>query len=78
MTQAPYYCFGKINLDYKFRYFNVGGTSYKSYQHWQQIMLSERFQRFDFGESKNQEVYNQKTPPEIDLSKIKHVPIAMF
>lgn len=41
-------------------------------------MLNERFQRFDFGETKNLEVYKQKTPPEIDLSQIKHVPIAMF
>lgn len=41
-------------------------------------MLAKRFQQYDFGEAKNQELYGQPNPPEYDLSVIKDFPIAII
>lgn len=53
------------------------GVSVKSLEHLLQIYRSKRFQYFDYGK-KNVEIYGQEEVPEIDLSKISGVPIALF
>lgn len=54
------------------------GTSLRSIDHYGSILNSKKFQRHDFGSSKNKQVYGTSTPPLIDLPNIKQVPIAMF
>jgi len=54
------------------------GTSLRSLNHYGQILNAKKFQRMDFGSSKNKQLYNQATPPVIDLQNIKSVPIGMF
>ena len=41
-------------------------------------MNSGKFRYFDYGKRKNQEKYNRDSPPDIDISNIKDVPIALF
>lgn len=54
------------------------GTSLRSLDHYGQILNAKKFQRMDYGSTKNKQLYNQATPPVIDLQNIKQVPIAMF
>ena len=54
------------------------GTSLRCLLHYAQIINTERFQYFDFGSSKNKEVYGNKYPPIIPIETIDKVPIAMF
>ena len=55
------------------------GCSVRSLSHYGQILVADRFQRFDYhNETKHLEEYGQSSPPEIKLSNIKHVPISMF
>ena len=47
--------------------------------HYGQMMKSGKFQRFDYGDAEtNQKHYQADTPPELDLSTIEKVPVAMF
>jgi len=46
--------------------------------HFKQILLSKKFQKFDYGKDENLKRYNSAAPPEYDLSQIKEVPIALF
>ncbi|KAI8435542.1 hypothetical protein MSG28_003838 [Choristoneura fumiferana] len=52
------------------------GTSWKTIVHFAQLILSKRFQQFDYG-SNNQRVYGSELPPEYDLSKVT-LPMTMF
>ena len=53
------------------------GSSFKSANHFRQMVLAKKFQKYDYGEEKNKEVYGQAVPPEYDMSKIKDIPIAL-
>lgn len=46
------------------------GVSVKTFQHFFQIYLSKRFQRFDYGAAKNRLMYSSNQPPEYDLSLV--------
>jgi gastric triacylglycerol lipase len=46
------------------------GTSFKSLEHFAQIINAKRFQNFDYGKDGNQEHYGQDTAPEINLAGI--------
>ncbi len=54
------------------------GTSLRALDHYGQILSSKKFQRMDYGSTKNKQVYGQSTAPEIDLTKISKVPIGLF
>lgn len=47
------------------------GSGWRNLIHYAQIIKSQKFQRFDFGEEENMKKYDQATPPEYDLSNIK-------
>ena len=51
------------------------GTSVKSLAHFCQIVRSEKFQFFDYGEDLNKEIYDNSEPPEYMVSNIKDVKI---
>ena len=62
---------------------DVGGTSMKDLLHLMQFIKSGKVQYFDYGtHSLNMREYGQKTPPEYDLSQLKHslerVPMLLF
>lgn len=52
---------------------NLGtGTSLKTVLHMSQMILSGKFQQFDYGFADgNRRIYGSPTPPEYDLSKVK-------
>lgn len=54
------------------------GASFRNLTHFRQNIQTGKFAKFDFGQEVNLKKYNQITPPEYDLSKIKEVPIALF
>ena len=45
------------------------GNGWRSMVHYAQTINAEKFQRYDWGPDKNQEIYGQSSPPEYDLSK---------
>lgn len=51
---------------------NLGtGTSWKTAVHMSQMVMSEKFQQFDYGYvDGNQRMYGSDSPPEYDLSKV--------
>ncbi|KAH6929209.1 hypothetical protein HPB50_024425 [Hyalomma asiaticum] len=49
---------------------NPAGTSMKNIIHYGQLVGSKRAQKFDYGASKNSEVYGQREPPEYNLSRV--------
>lgn len=53
------------------------GTSMKNLVHFAQIILQQRFQKFDNGPSKNRLLYGQDKPPEYNLSRVM-APVAIF
>ncbi|XP_043268017.1 lipase 3-like [Venturia canescens] len=53
------------------------GTSTKTLVHYGQEINSGRFQAYDYGASKNREYYNNTSPPDYDISRVK-VPVALF
>ncbi|KAI4494865.1 hypothetical protein M0804_001066 [Polistes exclamans] len=52
-------------------------TSYKTINHYTQMISSDKFRQYDYGPIKNLKVYNSVTPPDYDTSKIC-VPIALY
>jgi lysosomal acid lipase/cholesteryl ester hydrolase len=57
------------------------GASFKCVEHFSQLIQSNKFQRFDFGDKKNLEIYQSHTPAEIDLKKLNSkdgVKISLF
>jgi pimeloyl-ACP methyl ester carboxylesterase len=54
------------------------GASVHSFVHFGQVIKAKKFQDFDWGQKRNQQIYGQDSPPEIDISKITDVPLAMF
>lgn len=62
-----------------FLHFVPAGTSLKNFiQYAQNHYAINKFIRYDFGTSKNQEVYGQPTPPEYDITQIRSKSIALF
>ncbi|XP_034934286.1 lipase 1-like [Chelonus insularis] len=53
------------------------GTSKKNMRLYAQLMQTDRFERYDYGETKNLEIYNSPIPPEYDLKKVTQ-PHAIF
>jgi len=53
------------------------GTSSKSLNHYEQLIIHGGFRDYDYGKNKNQEIYHSDTPPEFDMTKIS-VPTALF
>ena len=48
-----------------------GGTSAENIVHWIQMMNSGNFQRYDYGQEENINVYGQPTPPLYDVQNFK-------
>jgi len=48
------------------------GTSVKDLTHFAQNVRSKVFAQYDYGATKNMQLYNQNTAPEYDLSKIQN------
>jgi pimeloyl-ACP methyl ester carboxylesterase len=61
-----------------YAYRNPYEHSKKNTRHWGQIARANKFQRYDYGEEKNKEVYGHPEPPLIDISKIRDIPIAIM
>lgn len=53
------------------------GTSVKNMVHFAQLVREKRFQKYDYGRSKNIEVYGQETPPEYNVSRVT-APVGLF
>ncbi|CAH8842441.1 unnamed protein product [Trichobilharzia szidati] len=53
------------------------GTSVQNMVHYCQAIMSDRFQKYDYGDEKNVEIYGQPDPPLYDISKLK-VPIVIY
>lgn len=53
------------------------GASTKTLTHYAQEITSGYFRQYDYGEKRNQEIYNTTEPPSYELSRIS-VPIAIF
>lgn len=54
------------------------GSSLKSIIHYGQVLADKAFQKFDYGEILNMQIYGQITPPVIPIEKITDVPVALF
>nr|XP_037283582.1 lysosomal acid lipase/cholesteryl ester hydrolase-like [Rhipicephalus microplus] len=53
------------------------GTSVKNMIHFAQLVREKRFQKFDYGSSKNMAIYGQRTPPVYNVSGVK-LPVGLF
>lgn len=53
------------------------GTSVKDVVHFAQLVKSQKFQMYDYGEKKNMEKYNSPTPPLYNVTKME-TPVALF
>ncbi|XP_037513150.1 lysosomal acid lipase/cholesteryl ester hydrolase [Rhipicephalus sanguineus] len=53
------------------------GTSVKNMIHFAQLVREKRFQKFDYGSSKNMAIYGQKIPPVYNVSGVK-IPVGLF
>ncbi|XP_075540811.1 gastric triacylglycerol lipase-like isoform X2 [Dermacentor variabilis] len=53
------------------------GTSVRNMAHYAQLVLSEKFQKFDFGKTRNRVRYGQETPPVYNLSRVM-APVALY
>ncbi|RMZ96707.1 lysosomal acid lipase cholesteryl ester hydrolase-like [Brachionus plicatilis] len=53
------------------------GTSVKNLAHYGQSVISGKFQMYDYGSKENLIQYNQTTPPQYDISKVR-VPTALY
>ena len=53
-------------------------SSMESLLHWATIFNSGKFLERDYGEQENLKRYGQKEPPEVNLTKIQNIPIALL
>lgn len=53
------------------------GISVKALDHYEQLILDNRFGAFDYGSKANLQIYGQKTPPDFNLSNLS-IPTALF
>jgi len=53
------------------------GTSVLNMFHWRQLVLTGKFNKFNYGTAGNMQHYGQPTPPDYDLSKID-IPVHLF
>ncbi|XP_014299329.2 lipase 1 [Microplitis demolitor] len=53
------------------------GTSSKNILHFLQGITSQTFSKYDYGETKNLQVYNSSKPPEYNLSRVTS-PVALI
>ena len=70
-------CNAQNSLSVYFKHYPCG-TSLKSLIHYIQIIKSKKFIHFDYKEDANFVFYNQKEPPEYNLSLIKDIPIMLI
>ena len=54
------------------------GSSAQQIRHFGQLVKNSEFRYFNYGKSKNKEMYGQAEPPIIDIKEITEVPVAMF
>lgn len=53
------------------------GSSVKNMDHFDQIIKSGKFRKYDYGATKNQQIYGTKEPPVYNLTRID-VPTHLF
>lgn len=53
-------------------------ASWKQVMHFGQLAASGKFDYYDYGKIENTQKYGQKKAPEIKVSQVNKVPIAMF
>jgi lysosomal acid lipase/cholesteryl ester hydrolase len=53
------------------------GTSTKTVLHYVQLVKSGNFQKYDYGKTKNLEIYGEKEPPHYNLTAIT-APVALY
>ena len=70
-------CNDQNSLSVYFKHYPCG-TSLKNLIHYIQIIKSKKFIHFDYKEDANFIFYNQKEPPEYNLSLIKDIPIMLI
>ena len=76
--------FNPSNSKYWVRQYRQGhfpnGASFKSIVHYGQLFDSGQFTEFDYGRERNSDpsLYGSPKPPQIDLTKIEDIPIALF
>eukprot|EP01083_Nonionella_stella_P222815 794735_1 len=63
---------------YEYMKFYPGGTSIQNLDHWAQLVRSGRFQDFDFGRSRNLDVYGTRRPPKFDFLHTVFPPTLVF
>lgn len=68
--------FNKENIPVIFGHM-PSGASINQIVHYLQNMMSHSFQKYDYGEAKNREVYGSRKPPKYAVEKIT-APIALF
>jgi hypothetical protein len=54
------------------------GTSFMCVDHFRQLFLAKRFQRYDYGPEINLKKYGQEEPTEISLRTFSDMPIALL
>ena len=54
------------------------GAGWRNFVHYAQIITSNRFQRYDYGEAANIEKYNTGVPPLYPMENFKNIPIALL
>lgn len=59
-------------------YHQPGGSSVKNVIHWLQIIGSDKIRHFDYGHSKNLEIYGQTIAPEYNFEILKNMTIDIF
>ena len=61
-----------------YRSHSPAGVAIGPLEQGSQVYLARRFQYFDYGYEENLLHYNSTTPPQIDISLIRNIPIAVF
>lgn len=54
------------------------GSSLREFDHFFQLARAEKFLRYDHGPHKNMQIYGELTPPEVNISSITGIPIAVI
>ncbi|XP_049881145.1 lipase 1-like [Pectinophora gossypiella] len=56
---------------------NPAGCSAKQYEHYRQLLYSNKFRRYDYGRQRNMELYGKRVPPNYSLDRVT-APVAIF
>lgn len=65
---------GKLN--YQGHY--PAGASFRSVDHFKQLVNTGEFRMYDFGKKENKKRYGQATAPLFEISNIKNIPVALY